>query len=208
MLTRVSAGCHPGYLIFALIAVTVIGCTTDATENEYSQVILNEAKITGLYDLSYPAMGGEAVSMADYRGKVVLIVNTASRCGYTGQYDGLQKLHEKYAVRGLVVIGFPCNQFLGQEPGENNEIVTFCRENYGVTFPLSQKVKVNGENKLPLYAWLTNADAAFPGKIGWNFTKFLVNRDGQVVARFSSGTDPEDEDVVKAIEKALAEKAH
>jgi glutathione peroxidase len=195
------------WLAVGAAAALMAGCTTDAAENEFSQAILNEKRITGFYELSYPSMDGEEVPLSRYRGQVVMIVNTASRCGYTDQYEGLEKIHRKYRDRGLVIIGFPCNQFLGQEPGDNAEIVAFCQANYGVTFPLSQKIEVHGPEKLPLYAWLTNADAAFPGKIGWNFTKFLVDRSGAVVGRFSPGTEPEDEEIVQAIEKALSAPA-
>ncbi|WP_216819760.1 glutathione peroxidase [Zoogloea sp. LCSB751] len=138
--------------------------------------------------------GAAPVPLADFAGKVVLIVNTASRCGFTPQYAGLQQLHETYAGRGLVVLGFPCNQFGGQEPGDAGDIVQFCERNYGVSFPLNEKVDVNGANAHPLFRFLT---AALPGVLGtqpikWNFTKFLVDRQGVPFKRYAPTTTPAD----------------
>jgi glutathione peroxidase len=149
---------------------------------------------------------GEEVDLAKYAGKVVMIVNVASKCGYTPQYKQLQQLHEKYAERGLAVLGFPCNQFLWQEPGSEAEIGEFCRMNYGVTFDMFAKVDVKGENACELYKFLTSLDTKpkEAGKISWNFEKFLVNRNGMVVARFGSGTKPDAPEVVEVIERELA----
>jgi glutathione peroxidase len=183
--------------------VVAAGCTTERAENEYSEKVLAGTGIANVHDIAFTGIDGGKRSLGEFRGQVLMIVNTASRCGYTEQYAGLESLYRKYRDRGFVIVGFPCNQFLGQEPGTNDEILTFCQENYGVTFPLSEKIEVGGPAKHPLYAFLTKADAAFPGKISWNFTKFLVNREGRVVARFGPGTDPESEEVRRAIEAAL-----
>lgn len=149
---------------------------------------------------------GREVRLSEYRGKVLLIVNVASRCGFTGQYEGLQALYARFRDRGLVVLGFPSNEFLGQEPGSNEQIKTFCSTTYGVTFPMFSKTNVKGSTAHPLYAWLTDK-TAHPdtgGKITWNFNKFLVGRDGRVVARYGSRTTPDDAELVAAVERALA----
>lgn len=159
--------------------------------------------------LSFKMKGidGKEVNLADYKGKVVLFVNVASRCGYTPQYKGLQKLHEKYADKGLAIIGVPSNQFGGQEPGSDAEIVEFCKNNYDVEFDMLSKVDVKGDKQTPLYKYLTSEDAGFPGDVKWNFEKFLINREGKVVGRFPSKVEPESSEMVQAIEKALAEKS-
>ena len=156
------------------------------------------------------SLAGEDVDLARYEGKVVMIVNVASKCGFTRQYEQLQALHEKYAERGLAVLGFPCNQFLGQEPGSAEEIDEFCRANYGVTFDMFAKVDVNGPNACELYRLLTSIDAPpkGAGKIGWNFEKFILDRDGFVVARFGSKTKPDAPEVVAVIERELAKEWH
>lgn len=151
------------------------------------------------------SLAGKPVDLSQYKGKVLLIVNTASRCGATPQYEDLQALHEKYSKKGLVVLGFPCNQFGRQEPGDSEQISTFCKKNYGVTFPMFEKVDVNGEEACDLYKYLTSKDA-YPqdsGKVRWNFEKFLISRDGEVVKRFRTGVNPSSEPVVEAIEKEL-----
>jgi glutathione peroxidase len=149
------------------------------------------------------SLAGEEVDLAQYQGKVVMIVNVASKCGYTGQYEQLQKLHEKYASQGLAILGFPCNQFLGQEPGSAEEIQAFCRKNFGVTFDMFAKVEVNGDNACELYKFLTSLDTKpkGAGKIGWNFEKFLIDRNGSVVARFGPGTKPDAPEIVAVIER-------
>jgi glutathione peroxidase len=160
-------------------------------------------------DHEMETLDGEKVNLAKkYKGKVVLLVNVASKCGNTKQYKPLQALHEKYAKQGLAIVGVPCNQFGGQEPGTAKDIAEFCEANYGVKFDMLSKVDVNGDNAVPLYKTLTSkeSDPKFAGKIPWNFEKFLFNRDGQVVARFNHKTSPESPEVVAAIEKELAKK--
>jgi len=154
------------------------------------------------------SLAGEPVELSKYAGKVLLIANTASECGYTPQYADLQAVHEKYAGQGLAVLGFPSNDFGAQEPGTSAQIGEFCKKNYGVTFDLFEKVIVKGDAKVPLYAWLTDAanTPSDPGEVKWNFEKFLVGRDGKVIARFRSKVKPSDEIVTKAIEAALATK--
>ena len=160
-------------------------------------------KTTKVYDFKAVANDGSEVNFADYKGQVLLIVNTASKCGFTPQYDGLEALYQEYKDKGLVVIGFPCDQFGHQEPGTNEEIAEFCRINHGVTFPLMEKIDVNGENAHPIYLWLYG-EKPFAGfgegdtaqyesnpDIKWNFTKFLIDRKGQVVARFEPMVTPE-----------------
>ncbi|MFF5371830.1 glutathione peroxidase [Streptomyces sp. NPDC013187] len=157
-------------------------------------------------DVEIGALQGGPADLSQYAGKAVLVVNVASKCGLTPQYTGLEKLHEQYAARGFSVLGVPCNQFLGQEPGSADEIAEFCSATYGVTFPMTEKVEVNGEGRHPLYERLTGfADAeGHSGDIRWNFEKFLIGRDGSVVARFSPQTEPDSAEVVAAIEAQLA----
>lgn len=152
------------------------------------------------------ALTGGSADLSQYAGKAVLVVNVASKCGLTPQYNGLEKLQERYAERGFTVLGVPCNQFLGQEPGSAEEIAEFCSATYGVTFPLTEKVEVNGEGRHALYERLVGfADAeGHSGDIRWNFEKFLIGRDGAVVARFSPQTEPESDEIVTAVEGALA----
>lgn len=155
------------------------------------------------FELSATDNRGRAVTMASYAGTVVLVVNTASRCGFTPQYTGLEALHRKYRDRGLVVLGFPCDQFAHQEPGSDAEIASFCQVNYGVTFPLMSKVEVNGKGTHPVFAFLKAKTAGLlGGSVKWNFTKFLVGRDGKTVKRFAPATDPEK--LEADIEAALA----
>ena len=144
-----------------------------------------------IYELSYTTNGGETVSLAAYEGRPLLIVNTASRCGFTPQYEALQKVHERYADDGLVVIGFPCDQFAHQEPGDDEAIAEFCRSTYGVDFPLSTKVAVNGPSAHPVFAFLkARAGGVLGSRIKWNFTKFLVAADGSTVRRYAPNVDP------------------
>lgn len=159
-----------------------------------------------LHSLSYTDNKGQQVALSDYAGKVVLIVNTASKCGYTPQYDGLEKLYQQYKEKGLVIIGFPCDQFGGQEPGNDVEIESFCQLNFGVTFPLSTKVEVNGNNAHPIFEALKQDAPGILGskRIKWNFTKFLIGKDGKVITRFATATKPS---AIKAdIEDALAQE--
>lgn len=158
-----------------------------------------------LYDHSIHNLDGSDADLSALRGKAVLAVNVASKCGLTPQYEGLEKLQATYADRGFTVVGFPCNQFLGQEPGTAEEIQTFCSTTYGVTFPLTEKIDVNGDDRHPIYAELTaTADAeGHDGDIRWNFEKFLIGPDGEVRARFAPQVEPEDPAVTGAIEDAL-----
>ncbi len=149
--------------------------------------------MSSIYDFEAQSIDGKPVPLSQYRGKALLIVNTASACGFTPQFGGLEKLHQTYGSRGLVVLGFPCNQFGSQDPGSNDEIAGFCQLNYGVSFPMMSKIDVNGSNADPLYKWLT---AEAPGLLGskaikWNFTKFLVGKDGQVIKRYAPQDAPE-----------------
>jgi len=152
------------------------------------------------------SIDGETVDLHDYEGKVVLIVNVASKCGLTPQYAGLQDLYQKYQDKGLVVIGFPCNQFGRQEPGTNAEVKQFCSTKYDVTFPMMSKIEVNGDDAAPLYKYLTSKEVgpADAGPISWNFEKFLIGRDGELVHRFSPRTKPTDPKLVQEIESALS----
>jgi glutathione peroxidase len=154
----------------------------------------------GIHEFTMNSIDGKPVSLADYKGKVVLLVNVASKCGYTPQYAGLEALYRKYKDQGLVLIGVPANNFGSQEPGTNEEIKTFCKRNYDVTFPMMAKVSVKGEDKAPLYEYLTSTGG---GDIKWNFTKFLVDRDGKVIERFEPKVTPESPELTAAIEKAL-----
>ena len=158
--------------------------------------------MSGLESFSARGIDGSDIDLATYSGEVVLVVNTASQCGFTPQYQGLQQLHDEYAEQGFAVLGFPCDQFGGQEPGEDAEIAGFCERNFGVTFPLFSKVEVNGDQAHPVFAWLRSQKGGLLGnKIKWNFTKFLVGRDGQVLARYAPTTKPEK--IAGDIEKAL-----
>ncbi len=160
---------------------------------------------TEFHDLSFVNNKGETVSMADYTGKAVLVVNTASKCGFTPQYEGLQELHEELAPLGLVVLGFPCDQFMHQEPGDDEQIEQFCSMNYGVTFPLSTKIDVNGPKTHPVFAYLKEKTKGVLGSsIKWNFTKFLVAPDGSVVKRYAPKTAPADmkEDITSVLPKS------
>ena len=159
--------------------------------------------MTALTDFTATTIDGQERSLADHAGEVVLVVNTASQCGYTPQLAGLESIYQTYRDRGFTVLGFPCNQFGGQEPGTEEEIGEFCQKNYGVSFPMFAKVDVNGDDEHPLWGWLKSEKGGVLGnRIKWNFTKFLVGRDGAVIERFSPQTDPND--LGTDIEKALA----
>jgi glutathione peroxidase len=160
---------------------------------------------SNVYEFTMNSIDGQPMPLAKFHGKVMLIVNVASKCGFTPQYEGLEAVYEKYKDQGLVIVGFPANNFMAQEPGTNEEIKTFCSTKYNVKFPLYSKISVKGEDKAPLYQFLTdtNANPKTGGEIKWNFTKFLVDRDGKVIARFESAVKPESPEVTAAIEKAL-----
>lgn len=154
-------------------------------------------------DFTLPRIDGMPQPLADYRGQVLLLVNVASRCGYTPQYEGLEALYDRYFERGFAVLGFPANDFKGQEPGSNTEIAEFCRATYGVEFPLFAKISVVGEEQHPLYRMLTGLPAPLGGPVEWNFQKYLVDREGRVVARFAPRVAPEDPELVSWIERLL-----
>ena len=157
-----------------------------------------------VYNFTLPSIDGEPTSLSSYKGKVILLVNVASRCGFTPQYSALESLYEKYKDQGFVILGFPANNFGAQEPGTNAEIKSFCTLKYNVTFPMFAKVSVKGADTTPLYQYLTQqANPSVTGDIKWNFTKFLVDRNGKVVARFESPVKPDSPEVVEAIEKLL-----
>ena len=157
-----------------------------------------------IYDFEATGIDGRTVPLADFKGKVLLVVNTASACGFTPQFAGLEELNKAYSAQGLAVLGFPCNQFGSQDPGADNEIASFCQVNYGVTFPMMSKIDVNGGSAHPLYQWLTKEAPGLLGTkaIKWNFTKFLVGKDGQVIKRYAPADSPAS--LAKDIERALA----
>jgi glutathione peroxidase len=159
---------------------------------------------TGVYTFTLKSIEGRPVPLAAYKGKVVLLVNVASQCGYTPQYSALEAIYEKYKDRGFVILGFPANNFGAQEPGTNEEIKTFCTRKYSVTFPMYSKISVKGDDQAPLYTYLTKeTGAGIAGEIQWNFTKFLVDRDGKVVQRFEPAITPDSKEVTAAIDKQL-----
>jgi len=180
----------------AVLAISVTNNITAASSGE---------KMTSIYDFTLKDIDHKEVNLGQYRGKVVMVVNVASRCGFTPQYEGLQKTYLKYKDRGFVILGFPANNFMSQEPGTDEEIKTFCSTKYSVTFPIFSKISVKGEDMHPLYKFLTSKETnpEFGGDIKWNFNKFLVDRNGKVIARFEPAVKPESDPVVQAIEKAL-----
>ena len=173
------------------------GCETEEKETE----VMND-----IYHFSLQDIDGAPVSLSKYKGSVLLIVNVASKCGRTPQYKGLVELYNNYKAKGFEVLGFPANNFMGQEPGTNAEIKTFCSMNYGVEFPMFSKISVKGDDIHPLYKYLTGeaTNPGYSGDIGWNFTKFLVDQNGKVIARFESGEEPTSEKIIGSIESALA----
>jgi glutathione peroxidase len=179
-------------ILATLTAILALAMTTHAAAN--------------LADIPLKDINGKDTSLAAYKGKVLLIVNVASKCGYTKQYTPLEATYQKYKSQGLAVLGFPCNQFGGQEPGSNEDIKTFCSTTYKVTFPLFDKLDVKGPNQHPLYAALSGKDSQFPGDVKWNFGKFLVGRDGKLIKRWDSAAKPDGEEITQAIEAALAAK--
>jgi len=179
-----------------LITLILTLCTMASLQAEESKV------------LSVPLkdINGKDTSLKAFAGKTILAINVASKCGNTKQYTGLEALYQKYKDKGLVIVGFPCNDFGGQEPGTNEEIKTFCSTTYPITFPLMDKLHVKGADQHPLYKELTGAGSAFPGDVKWNFGKFLIGKEGKVLARFEPGVTPDDAALVKAIEADLAKK--
>lgn len=190
-------------------AAFVLSCVTSATIAEDKKSEKKEAAVPAALNFTVKSLDGKDVDLAKtYQGKVMLVVNVASQCGATPQYAPLQDLQKTFKDDGFVVLGFPCNQFGQQEPGSAEEIKKFCTSKYDVTFDMFSKIDVNGEKAAPLYKFLTGAETnpKFSGKIGWNFEKFLIGRDGQVVARFKTGVEPDSEEVVAAIKKELEKK--
>lgn len=191
----------------AVVTLVLVGCdggaqkATPQAEAPAQAANKREEKSMNLHDFTMKDIYGKDKALADYRDKVVLVVNVASQCGYTPQYEGLESLYEKYSARGLVVVGFPANDYGAQEPGSDSEIATFCTSKYGVKFPMFSKITVKGNGKHPLYAFLTQAAPA--GEVKWNFEKFLVGKSGQVIARYPSSVSPESDTLIDAIEKAL-----
>ena len=184
------------FIIIVIMALAVAGCSSvkknGESEKNANQVALNSTTQT-FYDFSALNMQGKEIKLSDYKGKIVLVVNTASKCGFTPQFAGLEELYKKYSSRGFVVLGFPSNQFANQDPGSNEEILEFCKANYGVTFPMFEKIDVNGENAHPVYTYLKNSvPNAEPEKIKWNFTKFLIGKDGKTLKRYESRVKPAD----------------
>ena len=181
----------------AVVSVVALSRANDKTE---AATVANS-----VYDFTMKDIDGKDTSLAQYRGKVLLLVNVASRCGFTPQYEGLEKVYLKYKDRGLVILGFPANNFMSQEPGTNEEIKTFCSLKYNVTFPMFSKISVKGDDIHPLYKYLTDkqSNPQFGGDVKWNFNKFLIGRDGKIVGRFEPAVKPESEEVTKVIEKAL-----
>lgn len=176
--------------------------------SEVQQPVRPTGTESPLYAFKVTDIDGKEVSLGAYKGKVLLIVNVASRCGFTPQYAGLEELYKKYSDRGFVILGFPANNFMGQEPGTNEEIKAFCTLKYDVTFPMFAKISVKGADQAPLYAYLTQkaTDPDFAGEITWNFNKFLIDREGRIINRFDTRTTPGDPKVAAAIEAALGEK--
>ncbi len=196
-----------GIVLSVILTVAVVAVATKdegASANSQS-VSKTEKTMSGktMFDFKVKDINNKEVDLSQYKGKVVLVVNVASKCGYTRQYTGLEKIYNKYKDRDFVILGFPCNDFGGQEPGTNEEIKEFCSTKFSVTFPMMDKVAVLGEGKAPLFAWLTNNEVTGSGDIKWNFEKFLINKEGQIVQRFISKDEPEGEKITAAIEKLL-----
>ena len=164
------------------------------------------AQASSLYDIPLKDIDGKPTSLAAYKGKVLLIVNVASKCGNTPQYAALETMQKKYESKGFTVLGFPCNDFAGQEPGTAEQIKEFCSSTYSVTFPLFEKLHVKGPEQHPLYAALTGKDSPVPGPIDWNFAKFVIGRDGKIITRFKASVKPDTEQVTSAVEQAIAAK--
>ncbi len=193
-----------GFLL-GVIVMLIPACGADVV---IPRPAVNGKPVESIYELTVKDITGEEVPLSRYKGKVLMIVNTASKCGFTKQYAGLQKLYDVYKEEGFVILGFPANNFFGQEPGTNEEIQSFCTGEFGVTFPMFSKISVKGKDQAPLYRFLTgpDTDPEFAGKITWNFNKFLIARDGRIINRFGTRTKPEDEKVITAIEEALKEE--
>jgi glutathione peroxidase len=187
-----------------MIGVAIFAITNSSQTNDQSK---GGEKVDSIYGFNLNDIEGKSVSLEQYRGKVLMLVNVASKCGLTPQYEGLEKLYRTYKDRGLVILGFPANNFAGQEPGTNEEIKSFCSLNYNVTFPLFSKISVKGADIHPLFKFLTDQETnpRFGGEIKWNFNKFLVDKNGQIIARFEPQVKPESEQVAQSVENALSQ---
>jgi len=192
--------------IFEMGLLAVLVMTLAIQAEEKKEPAKAEKDVPAVLNFKMKSLDGKDVDLSKYEGKVVLMVNVASKCGYTPQYEPLEALHEKYKDQGLVVLGFPCNQFGAQEPGTAEDIEKFCTENYGVTFDMFEKIDVNGEKAAPLYKFLTSKETnpKSPGKVDWNFEKFLIGKDGKLAGRYKSKVSPDDPEFVKVVEKELA----
>ncbi len=195
------------FLALFFTSTLSFGCTgkSDRAQGDSSETKISkstDSKMKNIHDFTVKTIDGDNAKLSDYQGKVMLIVNVASKCGYTKQYAPLEALYRKYADQGLVVLGFPCNDFGGQEPGSNDEIRTFCENKFDVSFPLFDKVKVLGEDRSPLFAELSVSSDP-PGDIEWNFEKFVISKTGQIAGRFKSRTEPDSKEVVSLIEAEL-----
>lgn len=190
-------------LIILSAVLTGFACSDNNTGSKLNNKnIMKETSDTiNIYDVKVKCISGEDISLSNYRGKVLMIVNVASKCGYTPQYEGLEAIYKKYKDKGFEILAFPCNDFKGQEPGTNEEIAEFCRVNYGVTFTLFDKIKVLGDEKSELYSKLIRYEPA--GDIGWNFEKFIIDRNGNVAGRFKTKIKPESEEITSLIESEL-----
>jgi len=193
-----------------IILTTLLACPVSARADEKADTSASNTKHP-IYSQTMKSLTGKKIDLKQYRGKVLLIVNVASQCGATPQYRPLQQLHEKYSRSGLVVLGFPCNQFGAQEPGTEQEIARFCQQNYGVKFTIFRKIDVNGDKAPALYRFLTGKQSGLQGqaasKVNWNFEKFLVSRNGRVAGRFRTGVEPDSPALLRAIQKELAQPA-
>ena len=189
---------HSGSGIYLLMKTLILTCALCV-------VTIMISAANNAYDFQMKAIDGKPADLSAYKGKVALVVNVASKCGYTPQYEGLEALYRKYQAQGLVVLGFPANNFGSQEPGSDAEIATFCKRTYDVSFPMFSKISVKGQDQAPLYQYLTsaNANAKTAGDVRWNFTKFLIDKNGRVLARFESGVKPDAPELIQAIEAAL-----
>jgi glutathione peroxidase len=197
MKTKLISGFVAVFVCSTVFAVALFSRASGATDSG--------EKMNSIYDFTLKDIDHKEVNLGQYRGKVVLVVNVASRCGFTPQYEGLQKVYLKYKDRGFVILGFPANNFMSQEPGTDEEIKTFCSAKYNVTFPIFSKISVKGDDIHPLYKFLTSkeTDPDFGGDIKWNFSKFLFDKSGKIVARFEPAVKPESDPMIQAIEKAL-----
>ncbi len=192
-------------IVVALVAAIVLSAYTFGFLGRSANTMTKIATAKSIYEINVLDIDGNDVNLGKYKGNVIMFVNTASKCGYTPQYEGLQKIYDRYKDRGFVILGFPANNFGGQEPGSNEEIKEFCTLKYKVSFPMFAKISVKGDDIHPLYQFLTGdkSNPEFAGDITWNFNKFLANDKGEIIARFSSKETPESEEVTKAIENAL-----